>query len=118
MTTIYTAISFFFLAAMMGIYLLSLVLKGKSLPKALALFHGVFATTGLILLIFYIYHHGADLVLSLVLFVLAAIGGIILFSRDITGKLIPKWLAITHGTIAAIGFILLFIYALRQFPIA
>jgi hypothetical protein len=46
---------------------------------------------------------------SIVLFVLAALGGITLFIRDIQHKPLPKWLAIMHGLVAIIGFAVLFI---------
>jgi hypothetical protein len=47
---------------------------------------------------------------SIVLFVMAALGGLVLIYRDMTGKSIPKWLAVGHGLIAVAGFIFLLIY--------
>jgi hypothetical protein len=57
---------------------------------------------------------GADLVQSIVLFIIAALGGITLFIRDITGKVLPVWLAVVHALLAVSGFIFLLIYALNK----
>jgi hypothetical protein len=46
-----------------------------------------------------------------VLLVIAAIGGIIVFARDITNKPVPKWLAIVHGLVAVAGFLFLLLYS-------
>ncbi|KTD11299.1 hypothetical protein [Legionella jamestowniensis] len=104
------AIIFFSLAAILGIYLLSYVLTEKNTPKGVALIHGAAASVGLVLLIIYSLLYQTP-VASLLVFILAALGGLYLFYRDITGKEIPKFLAIGHGSIAVIGFILLLIFA-------
>jgi hypothetical protein len=48
---------------------------------------------------------------SAVLFVIAALGGFIMMARDVTGKSIPKWLAVVHGLLAVTGFVLLLVFA-------
>lgn len=92
----------FGLAALGGIYLLSYILKDKKTPKGVALIHGsvgVFAV--IFLLIASLYNH--KLVYSLVLFILAAIGGVVLFIYDLYGKTIPKSFALAHGLMAIAG---------------
>jgi hypothetical protein len=116
MNTIYTLLSIFFLAALMGIFLLTLILQEKPTPKSVVLIHGIFAATGVILLGFYVAKHSGDLITSLVLFLIAATGGVILVSKDVTGKPIPKWLAIVHGSVAALGFLFLIVYAFTYYP--
>ncbi len=108
---IYTAIAFFALAAILGMILLSFILRGKETPKGLALTHGPLAAIGLILLIIYTVNNKPGPIESVILFTIAAIGGVIVFMRDITNKPIPKWLAIAHGLIAVTGFIFLLIFA-------
>jgi hypothetical protein len=108
---VYTIIVVFSLAAIFGITLLSFVLRNKQTPKAVVFLHGPIAAIGLILLIYYVATTGANLVTSIVLFVIAALGGIILVSRDFMGKPIPKWLAVVHGLIAVSGFVYLLNYA-------
>jgi hypothetical protein len=106
---IYTAIALFSVAAMLGLYLLTLVLQKKETPKAIAIFHGLFAASALVLLIFYTLKTGSNFYLSITLFVIAALGGLVLFTRDITGKPLPKALAILHGLLAVSGFVVLLI---------
>jgi hypothetical protein len=114
MGMIYTAIGTFALAAIMGIYLLTFILQKKETPKAIALLHGLFAAIALVLLIIYTVKTGADLVQSIVLFILAALGGFVLFVRDLMGKSLPKALAIVHGLLAVTAFVFLLIYALNK----
>lgn len=108
---IYTAIAFFALAAILGMILLSFILRGKETPKGLAITHGLLAATGIILLIVYTTQHAPRPIESLILFVIAATGGAIVFARDISNKPIPKWLAVLHGLIAVTGFIFLLTFA-------
>ncbi|MGV3588438.1 MAG: hypothetical protein ACO1OF_15645 [Adhaeribacter sp.] len=114
MTIIYASIGFFALAALFGLYLLTFVLKGRETPKAVVFTHGPFAATGLILLIIYISRGGPGPVESLVLFILAALGGIYMLFRDLNGRHIPKILAIGHGLLAVTGFIFLLVFALNK----
>src|SRR5215204_3128184 len=105
MEIIYASIGFFALAALLGMYLLTFVLKGKETPKAIVFTHGPMAVIGLVLLIIYAMKGGPSPTESLVLFGLAALGGLYMLSRDLTGKPIPKFLAVGHGLLAVTGFI-------------
>src|SRR4051794_39891985 len=105
-----TAILFFALAALLGLYLLSFVLQNKETPKGIAFTHGPLAATGLIILIIYAIFNQPSPIISIILFVLAALGGIMLIYRDIMGKSVPKWMAIGHGLTAVVGFIFLIIF--------
>jgi hypothetical protein len=111
MTLIYTSIVLFALAACLGLYLITFVLQQKETPKAIAISHGLLAATALVLLIIHTVQTGADLIQSIVLFVIAALGGTVLFIRDITGKSLPAALAFAHGILAVGGFVFLLIYA-------
>src|SRR6476646_3685714 len=102
--TLYTIISLFSLGAILGIYLLSLILQDKKTPKAAALVHGLFVVAAVILLLAYVGDNTPSPLKSLVLFVLAALGGVVLIYRDLTGKSLPKWLVIGHGLVAIAGF--------------
>lgn len=102
----------FTLAIIGGLYLLSYILKDKHTPKSIALMHGSIAALALILLFIYVcLYNSSYLIISLILFILAASGGGILMYLDITGKTIPKWLAIGHGIIALSAFVFLLIVA-------
>jgi peptidoglycan/LPS O-acetylase OafA/YrhL len=114
MTIIYTSIGFFALAALLGMYLLTFVLRGKETPKAIVFSHGPMAVVGVVLLLIYIFKDGPNPMESLILFILAAAGGVFMVYRDITNKPIPKLLAIGHGLLAVTGFVLLLIFAFQN----
>ncbi|QMT59779.1 hypothetical protein [Legionella sp. PC997] len=105
-----STILIFLITISLGVWLLMYILKNKNTPKGLALTHGSFAFIGILLLIIYSIFYNAPLV-SLLLFIAAAIGGFILIYRDITGKTIPKWLALGHGITALLGLICLILFA-------
>ena len=111
MEFMYSIIAIFALTAILGMYLLSLVLRNKTTPKGVSFMHGLFAFTALILLSVYVFGNSPGPTSSLIVFAVAAMGGFILIYRDITGKSIPKWLAIGHGLIAVTGFALLLLFA-------
>jgi hypothetical protein len=110
MGLIYTAIGLFAIAAMIGIYLLTFVLQKKETPKPVAIIHGLLAATALVLLIVHTSKTGADLIQVIVFFIITALGGLVLFVRDIMGKSLPKSLAVIHGLLAVISFIFLLTY--------
>lgn len=109
MSFVYAIIGLFALAAIIGMYLITFVLRNKETPKALAFVHGIFAAAAIILLCVYVSDEGPDLTESLVLFIVAALGGFVLIARDLTGRTIPKWLAVMHGLLAVSGFVFLLI---------
>jgi hypothetical protein len=111
MNTLYLIITLFALGAIVGMYLLALVLQKKETPKLVAFIHGALVVTALILLIYYSGTHTPGPIESIVVFVIAAVGGLTLIVRDLTGKPLPAWLAIGHGLIAVTGFIFLLVYA-------
>lgn len=111
MKTIYTAITIFSMTAILGLYLLSLVLRDKETPKMVAFIHGLFAVTGLILLIAYYNGNETGPLVSTIVFSIAALGGLILIYKDLTGNKVPKWLGILHGLTAVTGFIFLLCFA-------
>lgn len=110
---IYIAIGLFVLAAFMGLIVLIEILCDRPTPKGVVYTHGIFAGIGLLLLIlFMVYHQGTNPILSVTILILAALGGVALFTIDIRKKPIPKWLALLHPLIAIIGLITLIAYAL------
>lgn len=104
----------FALTAILGAYLLSYVLGSKNTPKGIAMIHGFIGAMGILLLIIYSLLY-QPVITSLILFILAAAGGLTLFFWDITGKKIPKFLALGHGLVALGGFIALIWFAFNHF---
>lgn len=110
-----TAVILICLAVFLGAYLLSYVLQQKIPPKAIVLAHGGAAVLGILVLLAYAlttekHHKHWD---SLVVFTLAAIVGLYLFSRDLRHKDVPKWLAILHGGVGLGGFAWILIHVLN-----
>ena len=92
-------------------YLLSLALREKQMPKGLSMIHGVMAVVGLALLIYYVATHDAGPTESMIVLILAAMGGLLLLYKDLTGRKPPKWLAVAHGLVALTGYVLLIVFA-------
>ena len=111
MAILYTSVAILGMTAILGMYLLSLVLRNKSTPKGITIIHGFLAVVALILLIVYCFGHTPGPWVSIIVFVVAASGGFIMNYRDITGKSVPKWLGIVHGLTAIAGFALLIYFA-------
>lgn len=110
-----TAIILIALAVFLGAYLLAYVLQDKNPPKAIVFAHGTCAVLGILLILIYAlttdkHHKHWD---SFVIFSLAAIVGLYLFSRDIRHKNVPKWLAILHGSVGLFGFVWILIHILN-----
>ena len=114
MGPLYVAIGLFGMTALFGMYMLSLILGGKSAPRAAMITHGSFAALALVVLLVYITVNPPGPWASLTVFVLAAIGGLTMVYRYIMGKTVPKWLAIGHGLTAIFGFTLLILFAFAQ----
>jgi hypothetical protein len=114
MNTLYLIIALFALGAIIGMYLLALVLQKKETPKFVAFIHGAFVAAALLLLTVYNSQHGPGLMESIVLFVVAAMGGLVLIIRDLTKRSLPRWLAIGHGLIAVAGFVFLLVFAFNK----
>jgi hypothetical protein len=113
MKIIYTAIVVFGLTTLLGVYLISLVLRNKQTPKGIWLIHSLFSFAGLILLFFSLSVNMQGPVESTIVFVLAAFTGSYLFYKDITKLHPPKWIAVLQGILSILGYILLLSFAFK-----
>jgi hypothetical protein len=114
MQIIYTAITLLGIVALAGMYLLSLILRDKQTPKSVTLIHGLFAALSLVLLIVYFFRNESGPLISIIVFSIAAASGIMINYRDITGKTVPKWFAVTHGLLAVTGYAFLLVFAFSK----
>jgi hypothetical protein len=106
-----TSIILFAFAAIVGVTILFPLLTGKPVSRSLAVLHGIFAASALILLIIFSFNHSGDYPLtSIILFTIAAIGGLFLFVRDLNSKPGPKGLAFVHAAVAVISFLILLVF--------
>lgn len=102
------AVILFALGAAGGLYVASRHLKGNPPSIGLALLHGVLGAAGLVCLVLFVLKAGNNLAtLALVLFVLAALGGFVLFAKHLKGRPLGKGLITGHALVAVIGFVLL-----------
>ena len=58
---------------------------------------------GIILMLIYAYRVSNNLFIPSIIFIIAALGGMYLSSKDFTGKTVPKSVAIIHAGIALLG---------------
>jgi Mn2+/Fe2+ NRAMP family transporter len=109
------AISLFILAAMIGVYMLSNILKNEEPPRPAIFSHGSIAFIAFLILVSYAIAVGPSflLILSIVLFILAEMGGITLLIMDTRNKPLPKPLAYIHAMVAGTGILVLVIYLLK-----
>jgi hypothetical protein len=101
----------FAIAALGGLVLGVMGLRQRDLPMWLSLIHGVVAAAGLVTLIVGVVQGNVGLlpIVALILFLIASLGGFLLFSYHVRGKQHPKGLIIIHALAAVIAFVLLLI---------
>jgi hypothetical protein len=114
-----TAAILFAVAALGGLAMIAFrVSKNQNPPTALALGHGAIAAAGLITLIYHVATSTAPVPQmaqwSIGVFVLAALGGIGLFTLfHLRNRLLPVAFMLGHGTVAVVGFVLLLLAIYR-----
>ena len=108
-----TSIILFAAAAIFGLLILIPLLQNKQTPKPAVFIHGALAATALIILIIFTINTAGDSpIISIVLFIIAALGGFTLAYRDlILKKPGPKGLAVIHAVAAVTGFLILLFFA-------
>ncbi|MFO7448400.1 MAG: hypothetical protein R6W90_18730 [Ignavibacteriaceae bacterium] len=95
----------FAIAAALGLVLITAILKNKKPTRGAVIGHGLFAATGLTLVIIYTINNPDNSPdISLVLLIVAALGGFILLARDLSGKPGLKGLAVIHASAAVFAF--------------
>ncbi len=108
-------VGLFAIAAIGGLTLVGMKFTGKEMPIPLALLHGAFAAAGLVTLILNVVENRVNtfMNISLVLFVIVALGGFALFSLHLMKKRQPLLLIAAHGLGAVISFVVLLIALFR-----
>lgn len=102
------AVLMFAIAALGGATLAYMRIVKKDVSMPLALVHGTFAATGLVLLILgFIRMGGSGIGAALVVFLIAALGGFVLFSFHLRSRPLPVPLVLIHGTAALVAFVIL-----------
>ena len=105
------AVILFAVAALFGLYLISRVFGGQLPPWAPVILHGLFAASGLLILLYAAFIAPGDaptpVLVAAGLLVVAALGGFVLVGNHLRGKLPPKPLAGIHALAAVAGFLTL-----------
>jgi hypothetical protein len=103
------ALALFALAALLGVYMALRVFRGVLPPWPAAVLHGLFAATGLALLLYAAFLAGSTqppaVMIAAVLLVIAALGGFVLVSYHLRKRVPPRALAGVHALIAIAGFL-------------
>lgn len=110
----YVSIVLFALAAVLGVTIITKWFSGKGASKAVIYSHGVVAVAGFLLLIYYAVQNQHNFPkVSIILFAIAAVAGLYMFTGDQKGKPHPMAIAVTHALVAVIGFVTLlyFVFA-------
>lgn len=99
----------FALAAAGGSLLIYMHLSQKSAPVGIAALHGLAALSGLILLVTGMAqgHTGRIFIAALSLFVIAALGGLILFAMHLRSRPLPVPILVMHALVAVAGLLTL-----------
>ena len=107
-TTMITIILLFAVAAVFGIVLIIPVLQGKTPSRALVFTHGGIAASALVMLLLrYFNEPGTVPQWSVILFVVAALGGFVLLASHLRKNSVPKPLALVHAAAAVVAFLIL-----------
>lgn len=104
----------FAIAAVGGLILAVVRFRGKPYPPfGLAVVHGLFAAAGLVALILAVAqgHAPSRATIALVLFVVAALGGFVLFFTHLRQSALPIWLMVVHALVAVVAFVVLLVSA-------
>lgn len=101
---LYISIALFLTAAVFGVIIASAILRKQPTPKPLVYLHGLLGAAALTIVVIYVMQHAdKNPMVSLVLLVIAALGGFVLFARDMTKKPGPFALVIIHALVAVSG---------------
>jgi len=109
---IYLSIALFALSAVLGLTILLKWLSKQQASQTVIYSHGVIAATALIILAWYSLQNPENFPkASIILFVIAAIGGFYLFFRNLKQQTGPLPVAFIHALLAVSAFVLLLLFA-------
>jgi hypothetical protein len=104
------AVLLFAVAAVIGLYMAVQHFRGRTPPPAgLAILHGLLAVSGVVVLLLGVLEtgFGTPHTWALVLFGVAALGGLYLVSHHMRQKPLPNGVIIIHALVAVIAFLVL-----------
>lgn len=111
---LYFTIALFAISAVLGLSILLKWLNKQNASRAVVYSHGMVAAVALVLLIGYaVMHPDSFPKVSIILFVIGALGGFYMFFNDLRQKESPMSIAFIHALLAVAGFVTLltFVFA-------
>jgi uncharacterized membrane protein HdeD (DUF308 family) len=109
-----TAIAFLSLSGVFGLCIEVFSFKRTSAFSLKVFAHGFVAITGLLMLFSYAFNQQQEALQTIILFVLAAIGGLVSLALDLAGRFTPGWMAVLHVIVSVCGFILLVLGGMEE----
>jgi hypothetical protein len=110
---IYAAIVIFLIASVFGLIVASAIVRNQPTPKPMVYLHGLFGAAALAIVVIYVLKNpDNNPAVSLVLLVIAALGGFVLFARDMSKKPGPLALVIIHALMAVSGVLGLILFVM------
>ena len=101
---LYISIVLFLVAAVFGVIVASAIIRKQPTPKPLVYLHGLLGAAALAIVVIYVLQHKDNSpMVSLILLVVAALGGFVLFARDMSKKPGPVVLVLVHALVAVAG---------------
>jgi hypothetical protein len=108
-----TTLVLFALAALLGLAVARQIFQRKPTSKGVAVAHGACGAAGLVALILQAVKSPSTLLITAIgLFVVAALGGMLVFVNDLRGKVGPIGLVVIHALVAVVGVALVVVAAL------
>jgi hypothetical protein len=106
---LHVSVVLFALSAVVGLLLAVKHFKKEVVSIPVALLHGLLGASGLVLYVLAAVKTGVTALsgVSLGLFVVAALGGFVLFGLHLKGRALPKGLIVLHALLAVSGFLML-----------
>jgi ABC-type transport system involved in cytochrome c biogenesis permease subunit len=109
-----TTLVLFALAALLGLTVAVQIMKRRPTSKGTALAHGLFGAAGLVVLLLYALKNPHPwLTTAIVLLVIAALGGAVLFANDLRRRPGPVGLIVIHALAAVVAVALVLLVAMR-----
>jgi hypothetical protein len=99
------ALGLFVIAALFGLYMAARTFRSALPPWAAVILHGLFAASGLVVLLYAVITGslGGVLVIAAALLVIAALGGFFMFTYQLRKQMPPKAVVVIHALAAVVG---------------
>ncbi len=111
---IFLAAILFAVGAVLGLTMFIRWLTSKEAPRIVVYLHGLAGAAGIVLLLLYASSNPESFPLvSIILFVVAALGGFYLYFTDVKKKPHPLAVAGLHALLAVAGFVTLLVFIFR-----